>query len=315
MVIYLKAINFWDPGDFFFWAIFLHQCQATSGLSVTGRWEQEGFCLHSIHGQCSSGSLGPYSGVLSIFSLRISPGSSNPWTNHEWDPLFGCPQKRLNLALKTWSPKQDGPTGPPTSQQPHWKREKGFHTQGHWGPEWPWVCSAGCPRSFPLPSHQVVFSTACCRREPSMTVSLLAVHCPRGNLGTNYRQVTALRTTGLEAPGRQGPCLIHPHTLCSAWRGHMHFTATDRDSAGSTKAANQFLSLPFPALPPYPDHCYSYTPEQLAPVSRKKAQGSSRSSTLPLSLAPFFINPIGPCRVPAHLFTFPWSKSPLEAAK
>lgn len=92
----------------------------------------------------------------------------------------------------------------------------------------------------------------------------------------------------------------------------MHFTATDRDSAGSTTATNQFLSLRFPALPPYPGHCYSYSSEQPAPVSRKKAQGSSRSSTLPLSLAPFFINPVGPCRVPAHLFTFLWSKSPLR---
>ena len=84
----------------------------------------------------------------------------------------------------------------------------------------------------------------------------------------------------------------------------MYFTATDRDSAGSTMATNQFLSLRFPALPPHPGHCYSYSSEQLAPISRKKAEGPSRSSTLPLSLAPFFINPVGPCRVPAHPFTF-----------
>ena len=55
----------------------------------------------------------------------------------------------------------------------------------------------------------------------------------------------------------------------------------------------------------HPGHCYSYSSEQLAPISRKKAEGPSRSSTLPLSLAPFFINPVGPCRVPAHPFTFP----------
>lgn len=85
----------------------------------------------------------------------------------------------------------------------------------------------------------------------------------------------------------------------------MYFTATDRDLAGSTMATNQFLSLRFPALPPHPGHCYSYSSEQLAPISRKKAEGPSRSSTLPLSLAPFFINPVGPCRVPAHPFTFP----------
>ena len=177
-----------------------------------------------------------------------------------------------------------------------------------WGPQCPWLCNAGCPRSSPFPSPTRL--SQYCVLPPGTSldvVSLLAalVHCPRGNLGTYYRQVTALRTAGLEAPGRQGPWLIHLHTLCSAWGGHVHFTATDRDSAGSTMATNHFFSLRFPALPPHPGHCYSYCSEQLAPVSRKKAEGPSQSSTLPLSLAPFFINPVGPCRVPAHPSTFP----------
>ena len=85
-----------------------------------------------------------------------------------------------------------------------------------WGPQCPWLCNAGCPRSssFPSPTRLSQY----CVLPPGTSldvVSLLAalVHCPRGNLGTYYRQVTALRTAGLEAPGRQGPGLHCVYSL------------------------------------------------------------------------------------------------------
>lgn len=60
---------------------------------------------------------------------------------------FGCPQKKLNMAEKTWNPKQYCqalPTAAPTAQ-PYRKREKGFMPKG---PEAPGVR----PQIISLPS-------------------------------------------------------------------------------------------------------------------------------------------------------------------
>ena len=116
------------------------------------------------------GALTP--GILSIFSLRISPGSSNPWTNHEWGPLSGCPQKRLNVALKTWSRKQDG-TGVShwPSYLPTAPREKGERVTG--APSAPGCVTQVAPGHLPSPHQPGCLSTARCRREPR----LMLFHC------------------------------------------------------------------------------------------------------------------------------------------
>lgn len=115
---------------------------------------------------------GPRSWDSQHLFLRISPGSSNPWTNHEWDPLSGCPQKRLNMALKTWSPKQDG-TGVShwSSYLPTAPREKGERLTG--APSAPGCVTQVAPGHLPSPHQPGCLSTACCRREPRLTL----FHC------------------------------------------------------------------------------------------------------------------------------------------
>lgn len=101
-----------------------------------------------------------------------------------------------------------------------------------------------------------------------------------------------------------------PIRLCPAWGGHIHFTATDRDPAGSTMATNQFLLALLSAL-----LLIQATAIPTAPSSRLLCPGKRQGSSCPQpSLCPWllFINSNSLAESPAHLFTFLWSKSPLR---
>ena len=133
-------------------------------------------------------------------------------------------------------------------------------------------------RSFPFPSPARFFSAlhvAGRNPAPPCFTAGSTGSLSMGDLGT--RQITALRnhwTRGFWKAGTVSD--TSPYPTPSMRRTHAFYCHRHRETQlVQHMAPNQFLSLPFPVLHPYPGHCYSYSSQQLAPVSRKKAQVSS----------------------------------------
>lgn len=108
-------------------------------------------------------------------------------------------------------------------------------------------------------------------------------------------------TTGLEASGRQRPCLLHPSIPCPAQGGHMHFTATDTKRLSWLSKWPHFC--PCPSRLPILIQAIAL-PTALSSWLRLQDKAREPGSPpVPDSLP--HTNPVGPCQSPCLSWDLP----------
>lgn len=170
--------------------------------------------------------------------------------------LFLAERKKLNMAkemaLKAVWPRD---FRLPPHQPHHWQREEGFLHPRQEGRV------LGCettvvPGYFPSQFSDWGF---CAGRNRCTTLLSL------GRLwGTVIGRSQPPETTGLEASGRQRPCLLPPSRAWHRVGTCILLPLIQRLSWFSQWPPSPLLSLPLPSPHPDPGHCYSYSSEQLA---------------------------------------------------